>query len=302
MKKVIIFITAAVLVLLSACGKKEPVTQTQTFTKPDQQEAETVSQQGSIESEGLNLQLLPAYFPQTLPAGFGCLRTVFYPADSSDNEFGHDKVRLSMTGSPYEMEQINLAFAAAGWQGSGNMYYASDDYDGLATDDWYRGYWRRGNSVAILSNYALQGQTAIFNIDVVAEAKETPAKYVSDRFPLFDGLCFTAPNPMVIDNKSNYIENCTEPEKYNWADAYSYCGVVFEDLDAYVTALTEAGYKMSYDAVDSDYGRYITMNGTGADGYGLKIVFLEYEQTLTIQYSNNFSAFEAVAKDSAQNS
>ena len=292
-KKAICLVLPAALLVCASCKKsaelKTTVTQAVTETPTTEQFSDKIKANGFMPS------LLPEGFPDELPSGLTCKTQSHYFADEKTYGYKTDFIRLRLAGDSSVLSQFSESLNAFGWTG-GIAFHSEEETGDKASVE---GYWSNGKYICSISQTDFNIETSEYTVsfDVfqcVCKFDENVAKF----FPALDA-------PLLGEGKLEIIgadgEKVTDPalmEECDWQCIYSsgnaFAGVKFETLDAYFTALTEAGFTLTQTDGTNENGSFCVMDAQKTVGdrtYYAQFVYAQYLQAVTAMFTNNPSFF-----------
>lgn len=299
MKKLMCAVLAGLMLLTAGCSGGEPAETTQAAVEEITTEAPTTYKfEDKIKANGFMPDMLPDTFPSFLPDGITCYTETLYYEDADTYDYKSDFVRLRLEGSASAFESLNSLMIAKGWTG-GRIDITPDE---LGTESGsIQGIWSNGEYIAMISECEAHDEdfnpTYLVSLDVIENKFEFPEE-LTPFFPAFDAACAGEGNLMVYNKDGSIAENYGSINNCMWYRSFTgsnqFAGVQFEQLDNYVVALSEAGFKLTQSEQTNDHGNICTLTcSKEIDGkmYYCELTYIEYLHTVVAVYANDHEFF-----------
>ncbi len=299
-KRVFSFILCVLIAFFStSCSKKgSSETETQGTTV---QEITTVQLSDKIKANGFMPEMMPAGFPDKLPAAITCKTQSRFFADEETYGYKTDFIRLRLAGDFSAFNELNILLRGKGWTG-GCEEYSEEEQTGEENNGqnrWIQGYWSNREYICAFSECDYDSEKLIYTVslDVYENIFEFPPE-VAKHFPAFNAPSLGQCKISVYKNNGTEVTDYGNIDSYKWIcncnENAFFVGVDFNMFDEYVTELADAGFILSEKEGSNEHGGFCTIEAkkvSGGKTYYAYLTYVDYLKTVSGAYMNDLDFF-----------
>lgn len=284
--------------LFASCSKgSEPATQAAETTAA---EVTTVQLRDKIKADGYLASMLPEGFPATLPQGITCKTQAKYFADEKTYGYKTDFFRLRLVGDGTSFATLSTVLLGGGWTGGCEVYEPDDkENNDDSSKTFLQGYWSNKKYICAVTECDYDEEKLLFTVSLdIFENTFVFPENVAEYFPAFNAPNIGEAKISVFTKNGKEVKDYDSIGSYKWrcdcnGDAF-FVGIDFKTFDEYVTALSDAGFKLSQSDGSNDHGNYCTIQAekvVGGKTYFAYFTYVDYLKTVSCAYMNDLDFF-----------
>ncbi len=296
MKKYFMFFIAVLMIFLCACSKqndeKESTTATETTTE------------AVVQAKDWNTDLLPENFPAP-PSGAHDISVSTGTGSNESDKYRSDWVRLTFTSSQKGIMDFSLSLNKSGYKGKAKLFTNTTYYR-----EGFSGNWQNGEKlIRISSSKQTEQNEYIINLDILDCTDNFP-EALETIFPKFKGYTmsggyFYAYNDFddFVTNEFNGNFDATEHWYWDFGLSHAFVGVEYEEYEAYLNALADAGFGGAYAESIADGCSVATADmfkETDGESYACFMIYNKTTKVFDIVYTNHAERFMGIPEDEQQ--
>ena len=293
-KTICILLCVMTVFLFVSCSDKTTETAETTTA-----EITTVQLRDKIKADGFLPSMLPGNFPDMLPQGITCKTQSQYFADEETYGYKTDFFRLRLTGGSASFSDLSTILRAKGWVGGCEVYTPDEKESKEDGKSYLQGYWSNKKYICAISecDYDEDSLAYTVSLDIYENTFVFPEN-VAEYFPAFNAPNIGEANISVFTKNGKEVKDYDSIGSYKWrcdcnGEAF-FVGVDFNTFDEYVTALSDAGFKLTQNDYTNDHGDYCIIQAekvAGGKTYYAYFTYVDYLKTVSCAYMNDLDFF-----------